>query len=607
MSTSRIFLKPKVRDTAEKVSSSVCSGGDNDDFDIDFKELDNNNQSGNPKITIKPKRHNSQFNFDDTTSELGGNTTDYSNTSKTLKGRKLSGNNSDDSSLFFSGIEDFYEKQDKLKSTYNPNPNLMLKLNLKDPNLYNDENDNEKDDFNYNDVHDMEKYPNYYNNSNMRNSNQNKPLITYDENFTFDDIHEMEKYQNFLNNSNTKNLNQNKILSSHDENFTFDDIHEMEKYQKYLNNSNIKNLDENNKQLSNVDENFRISDIYEMEKYQKYFNQKYRDCVNFDNDEVSEMGLDTERDDIRCLTRKPVTIYIDEALLNEYEGDIESESHQIPSIRKIKSKSLRINNNNYNNSIKKHNKSSFTDYLNYFGSIDDIEELEKMKEREKIKNKEHNSLSKSKQEQQQFDEEFSKHFTDDDSSVFIGDIDDIDGTENENECDTSGKSIHENEKNMRELTINLTDKLDFLINKKRQSLIPKNKDKNNDNLLSDESYNLYEGDIESISGGDILNNDNNNNNNDNKLNTLNSSQYIENPNDLSSFFEREMFNLPIENTKKKKIKSSLGEIQEFENVDDQEILDFHALKVQKLFILFHSDFSFIHNFFMLFFLNLIFF
>ena len=40
VSTSRIFLKPKVRDTAEKVSSSVCSGGDNDDFDIDLYRTD---------------------------------------------------------------------------------------------------------------------------------------------------------------------------------------------------------------------------------------------------------------------------------------------------------------------------------------------------------------------------------------------------------------------------------------------------------------------------------------------------------------------------------------------------------------------------------------
>ena len=143
------------------------------------------------------------------------------------------------------------------------------------------------------------------------------------------------------------------------------------------------------------------------------------------------------------------------------------------------------------------------------------------------------------------DDEFSSYFPDD-SSVMINDVDNL--AENT-----------EIDEDMKRLTINLTDKLDFLIKNKRQS------GDNDESTLGFDHSSLYDGDIEDITGAEILKNDMN------QLNKLNSSQYIENPNDLSSFFEREQFNFLAETMKKKekKIFSALGEIQEFESLDDE--------------------------------------
>ena len=600
-------MKPKVRDTAERNSSSVCSGPE-DEFEIDFDDLDKNNEKQIPKITIKPKMSNSQFNFDETASEL-------ENIDRTV--RRKSGNHSDDSSTFYSGIEDFYEKQDKLKSTYNPslNTNLKLKLNSHGQAAFDSGNFNFDDihegekyqthfssstmrgttsqfkdsldydeNFNFDDLHEKEKYPNYFNNFNMRSSQQNIEIQNNDSTFNFDDVHDKEKYSNYFNDPNMKmkmkNSNQIDPLADLNPTFHFDDVHENEKYLEYLNNSQIKNPYQSTTDGRKIDENFIFSDIHEMEKYQNYFNNtnmqnqenNYNNMKsnnnNYENDDISEMGLDTEReqiiDSLRCVSRKPVTIYLDEASL--YEGDIESETHiQMPSIRKIKSRSARVNQN-----TKIPSKSSFTDYLNYFGSMDDIEEIER--ERERRGEEQSNSALSSASKKQQYEEEFSRHFIEDDSSVFIGDIDDVDDNE----------KTEKDEKDMKALTINLTDKLDFLIQKKKQSTLPKmNKNKNDNNYSSfgDENSSLYEGDIESITGAEILKSD------ISQINKLNSSQYIENPNDLSSFFEREQFNFMAETMKKKKqTLSALGEIQEFESVDDQDISDLKTMKVSYKFV-----------------------
>ena len=572
-------MKPKVRDTGERKSTSIYDGG-NDDLDIYYDELDKNNDNIVPKVIIKAKRPNSQYNFDDTTSELG---TVAHNSEKYKSGAKSAREKFyeyDDSFLYSSGMEDFYEKQEKLKSTYNPSLDLMSTLKGQGQgqgqSIFDDEN------FNFDDIHETEKYDNINNPTKIRKSSQFRQSVDYGENFNFDDLHETEKYPHYYNNFNMRNSKHSIQAEYHDMNFNFDDIHEKEKYENYYND-----MRNENKESNVFDDNFLFSDIHDMEKYETHYNnfniknqqisdtqlklnmQNINNSNNNNNDGISELGSETEReqniDSLRCLTRKPVMIYLDESDTNDADKESNNlirNKKQIPSIRKIKSKSLRINNIS-----KKENKFSLTDYLS--NNMNNVEDM-KDEYRERFTPRDL-SVRRSPD-----DDEFSSYFPDD-SSVMINDADNL--AENT-----------EIDEDMKRLTINLTDKLDFLIKNKRQS------GDNDESTLGFDNSSLYDGDIEDITGAEILKNDMN------QLNKLNSSQYIENPNDLSSFFEREQINFLLAQTKKNKMKSALGEIQESETAEDQENLDYDALKVSYLFSVLSFTLSLFNYSFLSFFL-----
>ena len=599
-------MKPKVRDTAERKSSTIHDGG-NDEIDIYYDK--NNDDNIVPKVIIKAKRLNSQYNFDDTTSELGTVAHDSEKYKTGQKSAREKFYEYDDSYLDFNGMDDFYEKQNKLKSTYNPTLNLMS--TLKGNSIFDDEN------FNFDDIHEPEKHEKYENIeindkiTKRRRSSQFRQSVDYDESFNFDELHETEKYPNYYNNFNMRNSKHSIQAEYHDMNFNFDDIHDKEKYENYYNDMRNKN------KKSNVfNDDFLFSDIHEMEKYETHYNdfnmknQKVTDAKlklnmhdvninnnnnnsdnnnnnNNNNDIISELGSETERDSLRCLTRRPVLIYLDEKDVND--ADIESTTqiqnldknqnlnqnlnqnqNQFPSVRKIRSKSATINNN-----PRKDNPFSRTDYLSNIKCMDDIEEM-------KDDYREHSASLELSTRKSPDDDEFSNYFPDD-SSVFIGDT------------ETFGEHTErDDDEDMKKLTINLTDKLDFLIKNKR---LPGH---NNESTLGKKKFSTYDGDIEDITGAEILKNDMN------QLNKLNSSQYLENPNDLSSFFEREQINFLLAQTKKNKMKSSLSEINEFETVEDQEVFDYEALKVFYLpsftFHLFYL-LSFLLSFLFIFFLS----
>ena len=584
-SRSKVFMKPKVGDAAESKSSTIHDGG-NDELDIYYDNKNDDNIV--PKVIIKAKRSNSQYNFDDTTSELGTVAHDSEKYKTGQKSAREKFYEYDDSYLDFHGMDDFYEKQNKLKSTYNPTLNLMS--TLRGLSIYDDEN------FNFDDIYEHEKHEKHENIdindkiTKRRRSSQFRQSVDYDENFNFDELHETEKYPNYYNNFNMRNSKHSIQAEYHDMNFNFDDIHEKEKYENYYNDMRNKNKE------SNVfNDDFLFSDIHDMEKYETHYNdfnmknQKVTDAklklnmhdVNnnnnsnnndyndnnnnnnnnhINNDIISELGSETERDGLRCLTRRPVLIYLDESDIND--ADIESTNqiqnfdknkisnlnlnqnqnqNQFPLIRKIRSKSATINDNS-----RKENPFSRTDYLSNIKCMNDIEEM-------KDDYREHSASLELSKRKSPDDDEFSNYFPDD-SSVFIGDT------------ETFGENS-ERDEDMKKLTVNLTDKLDFLIKNKR---LPGN---NNESTLGKNNFSIYDGDIEDITRAEILKDDMN------QLNKLNSSQYLENPNDLSSFFEREQINFLLAQTKKNKMKSSLCEINEFETVDDQEVFDYEALKV----------------------------
>ena len=385
MSSSRVFLKPKVRDTEIKSLNStiVCETKEYEDDDNDNEEMDN------LKIVVKPKGHNSQYNYDETSSDIGNIDDHYTdnsyynsyNTNANITLRNTMKNlQSSDSSTFQIELQDLYNKQDKIIANYNPNLSksmIIEKSKLSDTHIH---------------------FEAVYNKSNYSTAN-------FNPNFQYRD---------------SKNTSR-----SFNDSFQFNDIHGDEKIPTYYNNSNIRypNNSEKN-QNQNQNQNYSPRSVFEETKYFDYH----------------DMGFNTQRtnesfsvENPRCIKRKPINVHIDESCT--YEADIESKierkrdknSESYPNIRIITSKSnsptrlSRVTATSHNSSIS----------CSTFGSNED----EKNEQIDDFSGP--NSMSKTMNDPNKL-----KKFKDDDACPYIGDIEEFYNDERKNKKEYQNNPLH---------------------------------------------------------------------------------------------------------------------------------------------------------------------
>ena len=279
MTSSRIFLKPKVRDTEMNSLNStiICETKE--------CEIDENEEVNDLKIIVKPKGQNSQYNYNETSSDIGNidehytDSTYYDTQNAILTMRNTIKNvRSSDSSSFLDGFQDLFDKQDKIIANYNPN---LKKSNSK---------------LHYDDIY----------NSTSSSFGGFNPNVVYRD---------------------SKNSSRD-----YNETFHFNDIHENEKIPTYYNNSNIRYP--SNREL-NKNQKFSSRTVFEETK-----------CFDYHDFGMSTQRSDESFsvENPRCMKRKPMPIHIDESCT--YEADIESNSEKkrenkdgiYPSVRIITSK-----------------------------------------------------------------------------------------------------------------------------------------------------------------------------------------------------------------------------------------------------------------------------
>lgn len=475
MSTARVFLKPKHRDTEQKsqISSVVCEIKEDDD------EEKYNDQMNDLRITIKQKGHGSQYNYGESDIDIGHIEDQYfpsteqsyydsQSYNSNTKRNTIKNTQSSDSSLLYFGNEDLYVRQERIIANYIPN--------LRKPDVSRDA-----------------KY--------------------YDNNFQLNNIYNNDGNTGQFYNPNLNSHDPYSRLRSHIDTFHFNDVHESQKYPTYYNNSNIRHP---NTQEQN--QNFTPRSVYDETKYYDYH----------------DLGLDTHRsnesfsvDNPRCLKRKPMPVHIDESCT--YEADIESKSDKRrgenngedgPSIRFITNNK----NNRPDGADRNLNLNRSGDSSSSFTSSS-VASSEK-KKREKVNDTNSIALSPNRSMT-----DVSKYFNEDDASVYIGGIEEFnDGDEKEK--DSRLNTLHSP------------------LNKTRSS-----------NYFNDDSS-VYVGDIENITGG--VTGINIKNKNDDEV-------YSECPSDKESFFEYE----------KDDLMSLSGDIEDFHDISEREILNFQAEKVRR--------------------------